>query len=441
MAVTTSRTNGSHEPESQLTTAGRRDYTTDGTTSGQMVGSPDERRAVRRRSVLRAAGAGVAGLVPAASGAAAASGRQPDTSADWSARLPQHVRVATRNLGLGARLYGFVDTDTLRIDPEQVYERYQQVRSTAPPARMAAIASGLADDLPAVVGLQEVARIRRGPNDYAGGSEPNARREVYDFLDLLTTALESELDRYDFDVGYRVAAVSQNLDEEFPAEGPDDERFDIRLTDRDVVLVRDDLAVRRTDDGTYGLNVSATLEDGTRVSVKRGYALATVELEGAPFTFVTTHLAVASRIIREAQAEELAGLAERRDGPVLVAGDLNTTPEGDRSAAYERLTDAGLEDVWAAVTDDPGPTCCQGELMRNERSRLGIRVDHVLSAGPVVPLAARRTGADPDDRIEATTPDGEVRLWPSDHAGVVADVRVEPRTRAPVPVLRRLLFG
>jgi hypothetical protein len=406
-----------------------------------MVGSPDGRRTVRRRSVLRAAGAGVAGLVPATSTAAAAPDRRADASADWSARLPQHVRVATRNLGLGARLYGFVDTDSLRLDPEQVYERYRQVRSTAPPDRMRAIASGLADDLPAVVGLQEVARIRRGPNDYTGGSEPDAQETVYDFLDLLTTALDEELDRYDFDVGYRVAAVSRNLDEEFPAEGPDGERFDVRLTDRDVVLVRDDLTVRRTDDGTYGLNVSATLEDGTRVSVKRGYALARVELEGAPFTFVTTHLAVASRIIREAQAEELAGIAERRDGPVLVAGDLNTTPEGDQSAAYGRLTDAGLRDVWAAVTDDPGPTCCQGELLRNERSRLGIRVDHVLSAGPVVPLAVRRTDTDPDDRIETTTPDGEARLWPSDHAGVVADVRVEPRTRDLAAVLRGLLFG
>jgi hypothetical protein len=400
-----------------------------------MAGPRNEMRSVSRRWVLRAAG-GATGVGVTVGTVAA---RQPDEG--WSVPLPRNVRVATRNLGLGARLYGFVNTDTLRIDPQQVYERYQQVRSTAPPERMRAIAGGLADELPAVVGLQEVARIRRGPNDYTGGSEPNAGQEVYDFLDLLTTALDEELERYDFDVGYRVAAVSRNLDEEFPAEGPDGERFDVRLTDRDVVLVRDDLVVRGTDDGTYGLNVSATLEDGTRVSVRRGWALARLELEDARFTFVTTHLAVASRLVREAQAAELAGVVGRRDGPVLLAGDLNTTPEGDQSAAYERLIDSGLQDVWAAVTDDPGPTCCQGELLRNERSRLGIRVDHVLSAGPVVPLAARRTDIDPDARIEATTPDGEARLWPSDHAGVVADVRVEPRTRDPVPVLRGLLFG
>jgi hypothetical protein len=64
----------------------------------------------------------------------------------------------------------------------------------------------------------------------------------------------------------------------------------------------------------------------------------------------------------------------------------------------------------------------------------------VLTRGPVTPLAACRVGADPEDRITATTSDGETELWPSDHAGVVADVLVEPRTRDPVPVLRSLVF-
>ncbi|MFB6168094.1 MAG: endonuclease/exonuclease/phosphatase family protein [Haloferacaceae archaeon] len=408
-----------------------------------MTGPRDEQRAASRRSVLRAAGgvAGSLGLAGVADPAAATTRQSDDAPDGWSARLPRNVRVATRNLGLGARLYGFVDTDSLRLDPMEVYERYQQVRSSAPEARMEAIAAGLAEELPAVVGLQEVVRVRRGPNDYTGGSEPNAGQEVYDFLDLLTAGLEQALDRYDFDVGYEVAAVSENLDEEFPAEGPDGERFDVRLTDRDVVLVRDDLTARRTDDGNYALNVSAVLEDGTRVSVTRGYALAEVEFEGAPFTVVTTHLAVASRIVREVQAAELAGVIERREGPVILAGDLNTTPEGDQSAAYERLVDSGLRDVSAALTDEPGPTCCQGELLRNDRSWLRIRVDHVMTAGPVVPLAARRTDTDPEDRIEAVTPDGAEQLWPSDHAGVVADVRVEPRTRNPAAVLQGVLFG
>ncbi|MFB6205404.1 MAG: endonuclease/exonuclease/phosphatase family protein, partial [Haloglomus sp.] len=397
-----------------------------------------------RRSVLRATGGtvGSAGLLSTVGDAGTAAARTAEQRRNgWAVDLPRRVRAMTRNLGLGARLYGFVDTDTRRVDPRQVYERYRQVRESAPAERMRAIAAGIADDLPAVVGLQEVARVQRGPNDYTGGSTPNAEREVYDFLTLLTDGLARELERYDFDVGYRVAATSRNLDEEFPAEAPGGERFDVRLTDRDVVLVRDDLATRQTDTGNYALNVSAVLQDGTRVTVTRGYALAGIALEGAPFTFVTTHLAVASDVVREAQAAELAAVVEQREGPVVVAGDLNTTPTGDRSAAYERLVEGRLRDVWAATTDDPGPTCCQGELLRNDRSRLGIRVDMIMTAGPVMPLAAWRTDTEPGDRITVTTPDGEARLWPSDHAGVVADVRVEPRSRNPLAALRGLLFG
>lgn len=396
-----------------------------------------------RRSVLRAAGAaaGGVGLLGTASPASASGAGTGDDDTAWSTRLPRQVRVATRNLGLGANLYGFIDRETLEIDPSQVYDRFEQVRSSAPAARMRAVAAGIAADLPAVVGLQEAALVRRGPNDYEGGSEPNAGTVVFDFLELLREGLAAELERYDFDVGYEVAAVSRNVDEEFPAEGPDGERFDIRLTDRDVVLVRDDLAVRETAADTYSLNVSAPLEDGTQVSVTRGYALAEVAVEGAPFTFVTTHLAFGSRVVRESQAAELSGLLAAREGPVVLAGDLNTTPEGDRSGAYRRLVENGLTDAWAVTREEPGPTCCQNARLRNDRSRLGIRVDMVLTGGPATSLAARRWDVDPESRFTAETPDGETRLWPSDHAGVVADVLVEPETRDPLAVLRGLLFG
>jgi hypothetical protein len=394
---------------------------------------------VSRRSVLRAAGtAAGAGALVGSAGRGAARG-QVDGEPP-SVRLPRRVRVATRNLGLGARLYGFVDTETRSIDAEAVYDRYRQVRASAPAARMRAMAAGVADDLPAVVGLQEAARIRRGPNDYTGGSEPNAGTAVFDFLALFREGLARELDRYDFDVGYELAAVSDNVDEEFPAEGPDGERFDVRLGDRDAVLVRDDLTVEGTETGTFGLNVTAPLDDGTQVSVERGYALAALELAGAPFTFATTHLAVGSRVVREAQAAELsAALADRES--VVLAGDLNTTPDGDRSAAYRRLVDGGLTDAWAATRDEPGPTCCQNPQLRNDGARLGVRIDHVMTGGAATPLRVRRRDIDPESRVTASTPDGEVDLWPSDHAGVVADVRIEPTSRDPLAVLAGLFPG
>jgi hypothetical protein len=392
---------------------------------------------VSRRSVLRAVGTATgAGALVGSAGRGAARGRIDGGSP--STRLQRRIRVATRNLGLGARLYGFVDTETRSIDAETVYGRYQQVRASAPAARMRAMAAGVADDLPAVVGLQEAARVRRGPDD--GGAEPDAGTTVFDFLALFRDGLARELDRYDFDIGYELAAVSDNVDEEFPAEGPDGERFDVRLSDRDAVLVRDDLTVEGTETGTFGLNVSAPLDDGTQVSVDRGYALAVVAATGAPFTFATTHLAVGSRVVREAQAAELSAVLADRES-VVLAGDLNTTPGGDRSATYRRLVDGGLTDAWAATRDGPGPTCCQNPQLRNDGSRLGIRIDHVMTGGAATPLAVRRRGVGPERRITASTPDGEAELWPSDHAGVVADVRVEPATQDPLAVLAGLFPG
>jgi endonuclease/exonuclease/phosphatase family metal-dependent hydrolase len=207
--------------------------------------------------------------------------------------------------------------------------------------------------------------------------------------------------------------------------------------------VRDDLDVLGTDTGNYSIAVRTALEDGTRIAVDRGYAQARVELAGAPFTFLTTHLESVAESIRVGQATELAGVVRGIDGPVIVAGDLNTTPDGDQSAAYRRLVGgrAGLTDAWAATRDDAGPTCCQNATLRNEQSGLGIRVDMVLTGGAATPFAIRRTDTDPTDRVLATTPEGQARLWPSDHAGVVADVLVEPTTRDPWPVLRGLLFG
>ena len=399
-----------------------------------------------RRALLRGAGAAATGVAGLAAGVDTAAADHPAdrlrhqrrASSRWNATLPLRVRVATWNLGLGTPLYGFVDRDSRRVDPRQVYERFQDVLESAPATRMRAIGRRIAADLPAVVGLQEAALIRRGPNDYAGGTTPNADRVAVDFLVELEAGLDAALDRYDFDVGYEVAVIGENADEEFPAEGPDGERFDVRLTDRDVVLVRNDLAVHGTETRNYTLNVRVPLDDGTQVSAARGYALAEVERDGARFTVATTHLEVASETIREAQAAQLAGRLDRVDGPTVLLGDLNTTPDGDRSAAYDRLVGSGLTDVWAATNDGDGPTCCQHPDLRNDESRLGIRLDMVLSGGPVVPLSTRRGLTRPAERVTEITGSGTERLWPTDHAAVVADLRVEPRTDSVLASLRSL---
>lgn len=164
----------------------------------------------------------------------------------------------------------------------------------------------------------------------------------------------------------------------------------MRLTVRDVVLARSDVAVRATETDNYGIAPGITLQDGTRITVKRGYCLARVVVGATPFTFVNTHLAVTSALFRAARAsvllERLAAVTE----PVVLVGDFNTGPHTPDNT-YRTLTDE-FRDAHAAAVADPGPTCCQFAALGNDQSRLGRRVDLVLVRGPIEAVAGYRVG-------------------------------------------------
>jgi exonuclease III len=95
---------------------------------------------------------------------------------------------------------------------------------------------------------------------------------------------------------------------------------------------------------------------------------------------------------------------------VVVAGDLNARPGAGGHAV---LLAAGYADAWAEVHGDVGGfTCCH--QLASPGTRLSERIDHLLVRGLAV-RDAWTTGADPEARAGA-------RRWPSDHAGVVADL-------------------
>jgi hypothetical protein len=65
-----------------------------------------------------------------------------------------------------------------------------------------------------------------------------------------------------------------------------------------------------------------------------------------------------------------------------------------------------------------GDTCCQDADLLNDASDLTSRIDLILYDGAVEPLMGEVVGDEPADRIDSG-------LWPSDHAGVVATLRIE----------------
>jgi endonuclease/exonuclease/phosphatase family metal-dependent hydrolase len=193
----------------------------------------------------------------------------------------------------------------------------------------------------------------------------------------------------------------------------------LTFTDRDVILVQDARRLRWTNpqSGTYAAQLVFTppLPGAQEVSFDRGWASIDGKFRGRPFHFVTTHLETSGFAeIQQAQAAEfLAGPAFGR-GADLVTGDFNSAADGSSTETYRLLTER-LRDAWSVRGRAPGSTCCHEPTLTDPRRRLSSRIDLILVHG-AKPLAARRVGIRP---FSATPP-----RWASDHAGVVADVRL-----------------
>src|SRR4029079_14149559 len=86
-----------------------------------------------------------------------------------------------------------------------------------------------------LVALQEVTLYRRQmPSDYQpGDAVPNATEVVLDFLDLLMTEIAAGGGTY------HVVGEATNVDAELPVADDAGGVFDLRLTDRDVILAHD----------------------------------------------------------------------------------------------------------------------------------------------------------------------------------------------------------
>jgi hypothetical protein len=85
------------------------------------------------------------------------------------------------------------------------------------------------------------------------------------------------------------------------------------------------------------------------------------------------------------------------------------------------LINAGFSDAWTdANPSAPGFTCCQDPNLLNQTSKLSQRIDLVMLRGAIDVEEIHLVGDGPADR----TPSG---LWPSDHAGLAAELDVVPK--------------
>ncbi|MPZ71960.1 MAG: endonuclease [Nitriliruptorales bacterium] len=323
----------------------------------------------------------------------------------------RQVTVMSRNLYLGASLEPLIappDDDVL----EAVRLVWQQVQDTDFPQRAEALADEIVDNGPLLVGLQEVTTYRTG----TVFSSEAAEHIVLDFLEILLAELAER------GAHYRVIESVENFDGELPyVTGDPSTSFDLRLTDRDVIIARADvptsqLKVLATDSGNFSTSLPLPIA-GQTTPILRGWVSADVKHRGQTFRFVNTHPEAFHDGVNAAQIAELAAGPLSTPLPVVLVGDLNATPASD---SMSLLHAAGFRDTAVtAATSDAGPTCCFDATLTG--GALTTRIDYVLYRGAFDARTQRRVG----HRVEDQTPGG---LYPSDHAGVVARLILAPES-------------
>lgn len=327
---------------------------------------------------------------------------------DDSSLTPEPLTVMTYNVYVGANMEALLGITNLVEVPGAVAEVYEQFVATNFPGRAAAIAALIKAEQPHIIGLQEISLIRRqSPGDRLTGGEP-AEEVVIDFLEILMNALQAE------GLNYQVAAKVQNADIEMPM-GSFIDYDDIRLTDFDVILARDDVTVSRPTTLNYA-NIFSV--EALFVEILRGYAAIDATIAGNTYRVINTHLEFFAQESRVAQTQELIDSLRNENLPIILLGDFNT-PAPD-STAYQMLLSAGYVDLWQMSSEGTGNTCCQAGALQNEMSQHYERIDQIFIRNLEHPasILTYTIGDKPVDRLPAG-------LWPSDHAGVVAHLAFE----------------
>ena len=362
-------------------------------------------------SVVRLAGCialGVAMLVAGTETTSAAKGRNS-----------RRVVVMSRNLYLGTDIGPavFAIVNNPQSVPQVMGQLFSEVHQTDIEQRAEALADEIAEARPHVIGVQEAAVWRtQFPSDELGADPVAAETVEFDFLESVRRKLRKR------GLRYRTVVTATGVDVEFPMLRSEIGLEDVRLTVRDAILVRHGVRVRKRQASNYESAILLPFASGT-LPLLRQWVAVDVLIRGRRVRFISTHLEDDVEFIQTFQARELLAWPADFDGPVVIMGDLNSDPAaGHAPAPYHVLTAAGFEDSWLALhPGDPGPTWGHAPLLDNEEPELSLRIDHIMTRGGIAATSAEIIGDEAADRIGG--------LWPSDHAGLVMELRVDRKDR------------
>jgi len=360
------------------------------------------------------------------------------------------IKVMSRNIYLGADIFPVIATaqQQAELPPEQqnpiaiplaVSEVFQTVQATNFPERAQALADEIERRRPHVIGLQEVTQWFTGPADSLVGGTSPATDVVYDYLDILMAALAER------DLDYIVASSVDNADLELPmVTGTDATGYptfaDVRLHDRDVVLVKNTPNVSFSNEysGNFTTNGSTTIGN-TTIEFTRGYNMIDVNVKGADYRFVNTHLEVGGgepySSLQAIQMNELLQVVTATtvaETPVILVGDFNSSPDdlpfesafglGTLYPPYLQAVGTGYSDLWLSKKKPKdGFTCCFSAEVSDEDAELYQRIDHIFIDAKGREIAKLKAKVLGDSNADMTDESG---LNPSDHAGVFGKIKL-----------------
>ncbi|NMM62480.1 endonuclease [Clostridium sp. P21] len=312
------------------------------------------------------------------------------------------LSVMTWNIYLGAELTPLFAACSTEQIPEHVTEVYRQFLATNFLERAKTIADQINLKKPDIIGLQEAVVWKL--------ISPDSHVVSYDFANILIREL-----RYR-GLKYEVAAVNQNIQAALPGSTGNT----IGLSDRDVILIRDreDLKAIKKKEANFKNNFQINISKQTFTAL-RGWSAFDVSFQGSVFRIINTHLDSDSPEVQIAQANELLDGPGKTELPLILIGDFNSNAN-DNETTYVNLITAGFKDSWIEAGKNKGFTCCQDSDLLNAESSLNKRIDLILLKNEKNWYVARAEviGQSQLDRTKS-------RLWPSDHAGVFAKLKLK----------------
>jgi endonuclease/exonuclease/phosphatase family metal-dependent hydrolase len=336
------------------------------------------------------------------------------------------VQVMTANLYVGGNIGNVMainpaDTNYLEELVGAVTGVYYEIMASAPPVRLQTVADQIAARRPDLVAVEEASLLRiQSPGDLILGETSPATNVIYDYLQILAEDLQAR------GVSYRVVVTANEVDVELPMFNLQTGLFDdVRLTDREAILVRADLPpgqlrVSHPQSGNYRYVIPIP---ALGISVERGWCSVDVSMRGRDFRCICTHLEEETAPqIQALQVQELLAGPARTRLPVIVLGDFNTDPlHRDGSYAYDLMPAAGFGDAWATLhpaTPAAGLTWGHDEFLADPATLFDRRIDFVFYRGQgLVPVQS--------DVLDLTTGLAQPPLWSSDHAVLSAGFRIK----------------